>query len=97
MGVACADTELPEESASSGYAPLDVLPADHQPDAPVKITLTQDWVIEDAREIGYQAILLDTLPFLEDAQRLYQRFGFREIPPFNVNPMALSIYMGLDL
>ena len=43
------DTELPEESASSGYAPLDVLPADHQPDAPVKITLTQDWVIEDAR------------------------------------------------
>ena len=43
------DTEPPEGTVSSGYAPLDVLPADHQPDAPVEITLTQDWVIEDAR------------------------------------------------
>ncbi len=54
-------------------------------------------VIDDAREIGYAAMLLDTLPFLQSALRMYQRLGFREIGCYNDSPMDTSIYMQLDL
>lgn len=54
-------------------------------------------IIEDAREIGYSHMLLDTLPFLESAIRLYKAFGFYEIESYNNSPMETSIYMKLDL
>ena len=54
-------------------------------------------LLDDAREIGYQSIRLDTLPFLVEAIALYRKFGFEEIPPYNENPMGTSIYMKLDL
>lgn len=54
-------------------------------------------IIADAREIGYSHMLLDTLPFLESALRMYKRFGFYEIPCYNNSPMESSIYMKLDL
>jgi len=54
-------------------------------------------ILRDAREIGYTAMLLDTLPFLENAIHLYQKFGFYEIDCYNNSPMADSIYMQLDL
>ena len=54
-------------------------------------------VIEDARAIGYSHMLLDTLPFLRSAVRMYRRFGFYEIPSYNDSPMETSIYMRLEL
>ncbi|MDE6015800.1 MAG: GNAT family N-acetyltransferase [Acetatifactor sp.] len=54
-------------------------------------------IIQDAREIGYSHMLLDTLPFLQSAIRLYQNLGFYEIPCYNDSPMTTSIYMKLDL
>ncbi len=54
-------------------------------------------VISDAKEIGYQFILLDTLPFLKSAIKLYRSAGFYEIPKFNDSPMEGSIYMRYDL
>ena len=54
-------------------------------------------LLSDAREIGYSHMRLDTLPFLVEAIALYRKFGFREIPPYNDNPMGTSIYMKLDL
>lgn len=54
-------------------------------------------VVEDARSIGYRAMLLDTLPSLQSAIRLYQRFGFYEIPCYNDSPIASTIFMQLDL
>ncbi len=54
-------------------------------------------IIADAKEIGYSHMLLDTLPFLESALRVYKRFGFDEIPCYNNSPMKSSIYMKLDL
>ncbi len=54
-------------------------------------------IIEDAREIGYSHMLLDTLPFLESAIHLYEAFGFYEIESYNNSPMETSIYMKLDL
>ena len=54
-------------------------------------------IIEDAREIGYARMLLDTLPFLQSAVCLYRKWGFYEIPCYNNSPMNTSIYMRLDL
>lgn len=42
--------------------------------------------IHDAAQVGYQTMILDTLRRLEDAGQLYQRLGFTEIEPYNVNP-----------
>ncbi len=54
-------------------------------------------IIADAREIGYSHMLLDTLPFLQEAVYLYRAFGFYETESYNNSPMDNSIYMKLDL
>jgi putative acetyltransferase len=54
-------------------------------------------IIEEARSIGYARVLLDTLPSMSGAQRLYERFGFRDVPPYRHNPIAGTRFMGLDL
>ncbi len=54
-------------------------------------------IITDAKEIGYSHILLDTLPFLDKAIRMYKQFGFYAIDCYNNSPMSTSIYMRLDL
>lgn len=56
-----------------------------------------DILIEDAKNIGYDMILLDTLPFLKEAIRLYHKKGFYEIESYNDSPMDSSIFMRLDL
>jgi carbonic anhydrase len=40
---------------------------------------------------------LDTLPVMQDAQRLYVRFGFTDIPPYYPSPVEGTRYMALGL
>lgn len=54
-------------------------------------------IIEDARQIGYSCMLLDTLPFLESAIHLYREYGFYETDSYNESPMSTSIFMKMDL
>ncbi|MBR3836306.1 MAG: GNAT family N-acetyltransferase [Clostridia bacterium] len=54
-------------------------------------------LIADAREIGYRYMLLDTLPFLQTAIRMYKNMGFYEIEKYNNSPMDTTIYMKFDL
>lgn len=54
-------------------------------------------ILSEAKKAGYERVLLDTLPFLEDAQGLYKRLGFYEIPKYLESPMDNAIYMGYDL
>lgn len=54
-------------------------------------------VLSEARAIGYGEIVLDTLPSMTAAQRMYERFGFRDIPPYRTNPVAGARYLGLRL
>ena len=54
-------------------------------------------IIDDAKEIGYKYMLLDTLPFLKGALHMYKKYGFYEISRYNNSPMDTSIYMKLNL
>jgi len=54
-------------------------------------------VVDDARTIGYAEIVLDTLPSMADAQRMYERFGFRDIAPYRENPIQGTRYLAKSL
>ena len=53
--------------------------------------------ISDASDAGYKTMILDTLRRLEDAGQLYQRLGFVEIEPYNVNPHPDVAYFSKPL
>ena len=50
-----------------------------------------------SREAGYRRMVLDTLPAMTAAQRMYERLGFRDIDPYRANPVPGARFMGLDL
>lgn len=52
--------------------------------------------IRAARELGYEEMWLDTLPTMTDAHRLYEKLGFREIPPYG-SAVPGSRFYGLRL
>ncbi len=54
-------------------------------------------VIAQARSCGYLTMRLDTLPTMQDAQRLYEVLGFREIANYNGNPIAGTRFLEKDL
>ena len=55
-------------------------------------------VIEEARNIGYERMRLDTVASsMQDAVALYRRRGFQEIAPYRTNPIAGVIYLELAL
>lgn len=54
-------------------------------------------VLGEARAIGYAEVVLDTFPTMIEAQRLYEQFGFREIPPYRPNPVEGTRYLAKSL
>jgi ribosomal protein S18 acetylase RimI-like enzyme len=51
----------------------------------------------EARAIGYTSILLDTLPSMQSAQRLYLSLGFVHRPPYFDSPVGGNVFMELNL
>jgi ribosomal protein S18 acetylase RimI-like enzyme len=48
--------------------------------------------LERSRELGYDAVVLSSLPVQQPAHRLYERFGFRRLPERDWSPAE-----GVDL
>lgn len=54
-------------------------------------------VIAEAGRIGYARMRLNTLPVMTEAQALYERLGFADIPPCRKNPVPGARYLELML
>ena len=52
-------------------------------------------IIEQARQIGYKRMWLDTV--MEPAKALYRSLGFTEIPPYQEVPIEGVVFMELKL
>jgi ribosomal protein S18 acetylase RimI-like enzyme len=58
--------------------------------------LLTEAVVEEARQSGYAAIRLDSLPHMQSAVALYRSLGFRDIEAYNQSSVGL-IYLELTL
>jgi len=54
-------------------------------------------VIEEARQLAYMRIVLDTLASMIPARKLYSSLGFRETDSYYDNPIEDAVYMELGL
>jgi putative acetyltransferase len=55
-------------------------------------------IINEARQIGYKKLRLDTVePVMRVAVAMYRTLGFREIAPYRPNPIEGALYMELEL
>ncbi len=54
-------------------------------------------IVQTAREMGYAAVRLDTLPSMYAAIALYRSMGFTEIAPYAENPVEGALFMELGL
>ncbi|MBL8821506.1 MAG: GNAT family N-acetyltransferase [Planctomycetia bacterium] len=53
-------------------------------------------IIDEARQLGFQSIKLDTVPTMVEARKMYESMGFAEIAPYYDN-QGKSICMELPL
>jgi putative acetyltransferase len=54
-------------------------------------------MISEARAIGYTSMLLDTLPSMHAAHRLYESLGFVQREPYYPTPVGGTVFMELRL
>lgn len=54
-------------------------------------------VLQTIQTLGYNQVLLDTVPRCDTAQTLYESMGFKQIPPYYYNPVPNTKFYQLDL
>jgi len=54
-------------------------------------------IIEEARNLNYSFMRLDTLPAMKKAQEMYLSFGFYDIEPYVYNPIEGARFLELRL
>lgn len=59
--------------------------------------LLTESLVETARGLGYRRMVLDTLPSMGAAHRLYRSLGFCETAPYTANPVPGAAFLELEL
>ena len=54
-------------------------------------------IVGAAERIGYREMLLDTLPTMEGAIRLYEAAGFRQVPAYYETPIEETLFFAKNL
>ncbi len=54
-------------------------------------------IIQEAKQIGYFRMRLDTVPSMKIARSLYRSLGFTEIEPYRFNPIGGTSFMELKI
>jgi len=54
-------------------------------------------IIAEARRTGYKKMCLDTVPFMHEAQALYESLRFQDAEPYRNNPICGTRFMELAL
>ena len=54
-------------------------------------------IITQARQLGYKSMMLDTLPFMKEAQTLYLSLGFEPTSAYRYNPIPGTAFLELRL
>ncbi|KAF2713072.1 acyl-CoA N-acyltransferase [Pleomassaria siparia CBS 279.74] len=54
-------------------------------------------VIEQAKRLGYKEMLLDTLPSMTAARKMYVEYGFEECEKYYDSPIEGTVFMKLKL
>ncbi len=52
-------------------------------------------VIDQAKRLGYEKMMLDTVPSMVEAITLYRSLGFKECEPYRYNPVEGAVFMEL--
>jgi GNAT superfamily N-acetyltransferase len=56
-----------------------------------------EWVVARARQAGYAEMVGDTMPVMEQALKMYDRFGFERCTAYSDHPTPGAIYLRLRL
>jgi GNAT superfamily N-acetyltransferase len=56
-----------------------------------------EWIITQARAMGYRELVGDTMPVMAQALEMYRRMGFELTSPYAANPTPRAIYIRLKL
>lgn len=54
-------------------------------------------IVAAATQVGYERVVLDTLPSMQEAQSLYRSLGFRTAAPYRWNPIPGATFLELAL